>query len=303
MIKSLGLEYQKINMCPNFCMLYYLENAELIECRTCGNSCYKLWRFNRMKNTESLLKWILSLLQKTLGPRKSNSRTYLEFKLVLMTENRNRNWTWIGWEQIHPNFSLYTHNAYCSSLPIPFGCCALYACRLLVRNSRIYSFLTRVYWHITNYKWNGAFGEFEDFPLRLCSNSFPCFVYDSSLRELMLAACNKSSPIKPTLSSRWNSGKRAAISSTFSHVASAGESPFQWIKTWVIAWFLLRAILLSIIACGCNSCIWGIGGRSLCTGWRPILCLSWETWNTGWIADDGGNSSLYATSPILAITR
>jgi len=41
MIKPFGLEYQKIDMCPNFCMLYYLENVELIECRTCGNSCYK----------------------------------------------------------------------------------------------------------------------------------------------------------------------------------------------------------------------------------------------------------------------
>jgi len=29
MMKPLGLEYQKIDMCPNFCMLYYLENAEL----------------------------------------------------------------------------------------------------------------------------------------------------------------------------------------------------------------------------------------------------------------------------------
>ena len=44
-----------------------------------------------------------------------------------------------------PEFlSSHTHNAYFSSLPIPFGCSALYACRVLVRNSRIYSFLTRV---------------------------------------------------------------------------------------------------------------------------------------------------------------
>jgi hypothetical protein len=28
-------------MCPNFCMLYYLENAELIKCMTCGHSRYK----------------------------------------------------------------------------------------------------------------------------------------------------------------------------------------------------------------------------------------------------------------------
>jgi len=36
MMKPLGLGYQKIDMCPNFCMLYYLENAEMTECMTCG---------------------------------------------------------------------------------------------------------------------------------------------------------------------------------------------------------------------------------------------------------------------------
>ena len=28
-------------MCPNFCMLYYLENVELTKCMTCGHSRYK----------------------------------------------------------------------------------------------------------------------------------------------------------------------------------------------------------------------------------------------------------------------
>jgi hypothetical protein len=32
MMKPFGLGYQKIDMCPNFCMLYYLENAEMTEC-------------------------------------------------------------------------------------------------------------------------------------------------------------------------------------------------------------------------------------------------------------------------------
>jgi hypothetical protein len=40
MMKPLGLGYQKIDMCPKFCMLYYLENTELIECRTCEHSRY-----------------------------------------------------------------------------------------------------------------------------------------------------------------------------------------------------------------------------------------------------------------------
>jgi len=41
MMKPLGLGYQKIDMCPNFCMLYYLENAEMTECMACGHSRYK----------------------------------------------------------------------------------------------------------------------------------------------------------------------------------------------------------------------------------------------------------------------
>jgi hypothetical protein len=41
MMKPLGLGYQKIDMCPSFCMLYYFENAELTQCMTCGYSCYK----------------------------------------------------------------------------------------------------------------------------------------------------------------------------------------------------------------------------------------------------------------------
>jgi hypothetical protein len=42
MMKPLGLGYQKIDMCPNFCTLYHLENAKLTECMTCGHSRYKL---------------------------------------------------------------------------------------------------------------------------------------------------------------------------------------------------------------------------------------------------------------------
>jgi hypothetical protein len=34
MMKPLSLGYQKIDMCPNFCMMYYLENVELTECIT-----------------------------------------------------------------------------------------------------------------------------------------------------------------------------------------------------------------------------------------------------------------------------
>ena len=40
-MKPYNLGYQKIDMCPNFCMLYYLENAQLTECRTWGHARYK----------------------------------------------------------------------------------------------------------------------------------------------------------------------------------------------------------------------------------------------------------------------
>jgi hypothetical protein len=38
MMKPLGLGYQKIDMCPKFCMLYYLENTEMTKCMTCGRT-------------------------------------------------------------------------------------------------------------------------------------------------------------------------------------------------------------------------------------------------------------------------
>jgi hypothetical protein len=41
MMKPLSLGYQKIDMCPNFYMLFYLENVKLTECRTCEHSRYK----------------------------------------------------------------------------------------------------------------------------------------------------------------------------------------------------------------------------------------------------------------------
>ena len=41
MMKPLCLGYRKIDTCPNFCMLYYIKNTELIKCITCGHSYYK----------------------------------------------------------------------------------------------------------------------------------------------------------------------------------------------------------------------------------------------------------------------
>ena len=41
MMKPFVLGYQKIDMCLNFYMLYYIENTELIECEICEHSHYK----------------------------------------------------------------------------------------------------------------------------------------------------------------------------------------------------------------------------------------------------------------------
>jgi hypothetical protein len=41
MMKPLGLGYQKIDVCVNFCMIYYGEYANFTECKTCHHSCYK----------------------------------------------------------------------------------------------------------------------------------------------------------------------------------------------------------------------------------------------------------------------
>jgi hypothetical protein len=41
MMKPPDLGYQKIDMCPNFCMLYYRENTKLTKCKPYGHSHYK----------------------------------------------------------------------------------------------------------------------------------------------------------------------------------------------------------------------------------------------------------------------
>jgi len=41
MMKPFGLRYKVIYMCPNFCMLYYDEDANLIKYKTYGHARYK----------------------------------------------------------------------------------------------------------------------------------------------------------------------------------------------------------------------------------------------------------------------
>ena len=44
MMKPLGLGYQNIDTCLKFCMLYYGEDVNLIEYKTCGHARYRLNR-------------------------------------------------------------------------------------------------------------------------------------------------------------------------------------------------------------------------------------------------------------------
>ena len=41
MMKPLGLGYQRINMCPNFFLLYHNEYENFIGCKTCQHAWYK----------------------------------------------------------------------------------------------------------------------------------------------------------------------------------------------------------------------------------------------------------------------
>ena len=41
MVKKLGLGYQKIDACPNDCMLYFKENEKMTQCTICGHDRFK----------------------------------------------------------------------------------------------------------------------------------------------------------------------------------------------------------------------------------------------------------------------
>ena len=41
MMKPFGLGYQKVDICSNFYMLFYNEEVNLTECKTCEHAQYK----------------------------------------------------------------------------------------------------------------------------------------------------------------------------------------------------------------------------------------------------------------------
>jgi len=130
MMKPLGLGYQKIDMCPNFCMLYYLENVEMTECLTCGHSRYKP-RTGRGKTLVAYKKLryflITSRLQRLfMSPRTAEHITWhqahdtVDGVMVHPFDGE----AWKLFNSVHPHFSAESRNVrlgLCTDEFNPFG--------------------------------------------------------------------------------------------------------------------------------------------------------------------------------------
>jgi len=137
MMKPLGLGYQKIDMCPNFCMLYYFENAELTECMTCVHSCYKP-RIGRER-----LSWHIKNLD--------TSQSHLDCRGYSCHQGLLSTWhdvvdgvmvhpsdseAWKHFNSVHPHFSAESRNVrlgLCTDKFNPLGSfVAPYSCWLII---------------------------------------------------------------------------------------------------------------------------------------------------------------------------
>jgi hypothetical protein len=116
MMKPLGLGYQKIDLCPNFCMLYYLKNAELTECMTCGHSRCKP-RTGRGKTIVAYKKLryfsITPRLQRLfMSPRTVEHMTWhqshhgVDGEMVHLSDGEARK----HFNSVHPHFSAESRN-------------------------------------------------------------------------------------------------------------------------------------------------------------------------------------------------
>jgi hypothetical protein len=116
MMKPLGLGYQKIDMCPNFYMLYYLENAEMTECMTCRHSRYKP-RIGRGKTLVAYKKLryflITSRMQRLfMSPRTAEhmkwhqSHDALDGVMVHPSDGE----AWKHFNSVHPHFLAESRN-------------------------------------------------------------------------------------------------------------------------------------------------------------------------------------------------
>jgi hypothetical protein len=118
MMKPLGLGYQKIDMCHNFCMLYYLENAKLTECMTCGHSRYKL-RTCRGKTlvTYKKLRYfpIKPRLQRLfISPRTTEHMTWHQSHDAVdgVMVHPSDGEAWKHFNNVHPHFSAESRNVH-----------------------------------------------------------------------------------------------------------------------------------------------------------------------------------------------
>jgi hypothetical protein len=116
MMKPLSLGYRKIYMSSNFCMLYYLKNVELTECKTCEHSRYK-----PMTDRERTLVVHRKLRCFSFTPKLQ--RLFMSLKIVkhmiwhqsndVMDEVMVRPFyggAWKHFNNVHPQFSLKIRN-------------------------------------------------------------------------------------------------------------------------------------------------------------------------------------------------
>ena len=102
----------KIDMCLNFCMLYYLENAELTECMTCGHSRYKP-RTGREKTLVAYKKLryfpiTLKLQRLFMSPRTAEHITWHQSHHTVdgVMVHPSNGKAWKHFNSVHPHFQL-----------------------------------------------------------------------------------------------------------------------------------------------------------------------------------------------------
>jgi hypothetical protein len=138
MMKPLGLRYQKIDICPNFCMLYYLENTEMTECMTCEHSRYKP-RTSRGKTLVAYKKLryfpITPRLQRLfMSPRIVEHMTWHQSHHAVdgVIVHPSDSEAWKHFNSMHPHFSAESRNVclgLCTNGFNPFGSFAVpYSC-------------------------------------------------------------------------------------------------------------------------------------------------------------------------------
>jgi len=105
-------------MCSHFCMLYYLENTKLIECRTCGHSRYKpmTGRGRTLVILRKLRYFLITLrLQRLFMSSKTiahvtwhQSHDIVDEVMVHPSDSEG----WKHFNNVHPQFSMKTKNVH-----------------------------------------------------------------------------------------------------------------------------------------------------------------------------------------------